>query len=75
MDQAALRRTPWQRVHDKFGVSQSEFARIIGCHRSKISRHLTEGAGLINGRDQERIIAAAKKVGVAIVPADLTPGE
>ena len=66
--------TPWQRVYSKFGISQSEFARAIGRHRSKVSRALKDAKGLIGGPDQERVLAAAEQFKVEISAADLTPG-
>ena len=65
--------TPWQRVYSKFGQKQSEFSRIMGWHRSKVSRALRDPKGLINGKDQETVIAKAKELGVAIDTADLVP--
>jgi transcriptional regulator with XRE-family HTH domain len=65
--------TPWQRVFNKFGLSQSELARAMGCHRSKISRALDDESGLINGHDQKAIINLAKDRGVPIDPADMVP--
>lgn len=65
--------TPWQRVYSKFGMSQSEFARALDRHRSKVSRALKDGKGLINGKDQELILAAAKAAGVAIDADDMMP--
>lgn len=66
--------TPWQKVHTKFGLSASGLAKILGRHRSKISRALKCEKGLINGRDQELILSAAKDRNVDITSDDLTPG-
>ncbi|HEY5797644.1 MAG TPA: hypothetical protein VIU82_21790 [Bosea sp. (in: a-proteobacteria)] len=63
--------TPWQKVHAKFGMTQSEFARSIGRHRSKVSRALKDSKGFINGRDQELLIDAASKHGVKLTSSDL----
>ena len=71
---ASRTETPWRRVHAKFGMSAAGLAKAIGRHRSKISRALADDKGLINGRDQELILSAAKVHGVTITPADLTPG-
>lgn len=71
--QPADQATPWQRVHAKFGMSQSEFARALDRHRSKVSRALKDAKGLINGKDQELILAAAKAAGVAISADDMMP--
>jgi len=65
--------TPWQRVFACFGLKQSEFARAIGKHRSKISRALKDRDGFINGRDQERIIKAATAVNIRLEPDCMTP--
>ncbi|UPK31803.1 hypothetical protein IVB18_26090 [Bradyrhizobium sp. 186] len=54
-------------------MSQSEFARALDRHRSKVSRALKDAKGLISGRDQEAILAAAKKGNVAITAADMMP--
>ncbi len=48
-------------------------AKMLGRHRSKISRSLKDAKGLINGRDQEAIIAAATRAGIALKPADMIP--
>lgn len=66
--------TPWQKVHAKFGRSAAGLAKVLGRHRSKISRALADEKGLINGRDQELILAAAAREGVEIAAEDLTPG-
>lgn len=65
--------TPWQRVFAKFGMPQTQLASLIGRHRSKVSRALSDERGLINGRDQEALLDAAKETGVQLTPADLTP--
>ncbi|WP_454618392.1 hypothetical protein [Bradyrhizobium cenepequi] len=67
--------TPWQRVFSKFGMSQSEFARTLDRHRSKVSRALKDAEGLISGRDQKLILAAAKANNVALSAADMMPGQ
>lgn len=67
--------TPWQRVYAKFGMSQSEFARALKRHRAKISRALSDTEGLINGRDQKLILAAAKQHNVRLDAADMMPRE
>ncbi|TIN82077.1 hypothetical protein, partial [Mesorhizobium sp.] len=66
-------KTPWQKVHEKFGMSPAQFARELGRHRSKISRALSDEKGLISGKDQELILSAASKLNIAITAADLTP--
>lgn len=66
--------TPWQKVHAKFGLTAAGLAKLLGRHRSKVSRALRDEKGLISGRDQELIIAAAEKARVEIGADDLTPG-
>lgn len=65
--------TPWQKVFSKFGLSQSEFARAIGCDRSKISKALRSDKGFINGADQERLLRVARELNVALRPEDFLP--
>jgi hypothetical protein len=65
--------TPWQRVHQKFGIPTAKLAKLLGRDRSKIYRHLSDDDGLISGLDQKLIIEKAKEVGVEIEPADLVP--
>lgn len=65
--------TPWQRVFSKFGLPQSQLARGIGRHRSKVSRAIRDERGLINGSDQAKLMDFAKERGVQLKPADLTP--
>ncbi|OJF91181.1 hypothetical protein AX761_22690 [Rhizobium sp. 58] len=67
-------RTPWQKVIGKFGLSQSELSRVLGCHRSKISRAINDEKGLIHGRDQEMILRAAEKAGVRVTALDMIAG-
>lgn len=65
--------TPWQRVFAKFGMTQAELARGIGVDRSKISVALSDREGLINPRDQIKLIKLARRSGVNLVAADLLP--
>lgn len=65
--------TPWQKVHAKFGLTAAGLAKLLGRHRSKVSRALRDEKGLISGRDQELIFAAADRAGVQIGADDLTP--
>lgn len=65
--------TPWQRVAERFALSQAELAREIGCDRSKISRVLSDPSGLINGADQRKLMEAAARRRVKLAPADLLP--
>ncbi|MBA8904893.1 hypothetical protein [Aminobacter ciceronei] len=66
--------TPWQKVHSKFGINSAGLAKLLGRHRSKISRALKDEKGLISGRDQELILNTARENGVEITPNDLMPG-
>lgn len=63
--------TPWQRVYAKFGMSQSDFARALNRHRAKVSRALKDADGLINGKDQKLILAAAKEHNIRLTAADM----
>lgn len=65
--------TPWQRVYAKFGKPQSEFARLINRHKSKISRALRDDKGLINGPDQVLLIKVAQQLNIDLKPDDLVP--
>lgn len=67
-------KTPWQKVHAKFGMSCSALAREIGRDRSKVSRHVKDEKGLIQGKDQELLLAAAKRLNVDLLPEDMVPG-
>ncbi|WP_245451644.1 hypothetical protein [Mesorhizobium waimense] len=60
-------------MHAKFGMSPSQFARVLNRHRSKISRALSDEKGLISGKDQELIIQAAADHKVPLTSDDLTP--
>lgn len=66
-------KTPWQKVHAKFGISCSALARELGRDRSKVSRHVKDDKGLISGTDQELLIAAAKRLNVNLLPEDMVP--
>jgi len=65
--------TPWQTVHQKFGLPTAKLAKLLGRDRSKIYRHLKDDEGLISGTDQKLIIERARDAGVDITPSDLTP--
>lgn len=58
--------TPWRRVFERFEVSQTEFARMLGRHKSKVSRVLADPEGLINGRDQKLLLKLGKERGVKV---------
>lgn len=65
--------TPWRTVFRKFGMRQAELARAIGVDRSKISTALKDPVGLINARDQIKLMKAARLAGVKLKAADLLP--
>lgn len=65
--------TPWRRVYKKFGMSGNALAKEIGRDRSKISRELSSERGLINGEDQELLLAAAARLGVDLTADDMFP--
>jgi hypothetical protein len=69
----AIKMTPWQKVYAKFGLNGAELAKEIDRDRSKISRVLRSETGLINGGDQARLLAAAKRLGVELELSDLMP--
>ncbi|MGX1353348.1 ParB-like chromosome segregation protein Spo0J [Bradyrhizobium elkanii] len=71
MNRTVSASTPWQRVYAKFGMSQSEFARALKRHRAKVSRALKDADGLISGKDQKLILAAAKEHNVRLSAADM----
>lgn len=66
--------TPWQRVHQKFGLPTAKLAKVLGRDRSKIYRHLNDGEGLISGCDQKLILEAAREASVEVTASDLVPG-
>lgn len=70
---AAQTKTPWQKVISKFGLSKSRLAAELNRHRSKITRAANDSRGLISGRDQVLLLQAAKRLGVALDPSDMTP--
>jgi len=65
--------TPWRRVYAKFGMSQSQFARAIKRHRSKVCRALRDEKGLISGRDQQRLFEAARELDIDLTSEDVIP--
>lgn len=65
--------TPWQRVHQKFGLPTAKLAKALGRDRSKIYRHLNDGEGLISGCDQKLIVEAARNAGITVTATDLVP--
>ena len=66
--------TPWQRIHQKFGLPTAQLAKVLGRDRSKIYRHLNDGDGLISGCDQKLILEKARDGNVTVTAADLVPG-
>jgi len=67
------KQTPWRVVFRKFGMTQAELAREIGVDRSKISVALKDEDGLINARDQLKLMKAARRAGIPLKAADLLP--
>lgn len=68
-------KTPWQRVHEKFGLPTAKLAELLGRDRSKIYRHLNDTKGLISGADQELILEKARRAGIHITAEDLVPSD
>lgn len=66
-------KTPWQKVFEKFGLSQRALGKAIESDGAKINRAVRDKDGFINGRDQEKLMALAKERGVDLVPGDLVP--
>ncbi|MFS8147972.1 hypothetical protein [Rhizobium sp. BR 249] len=66
-------KTPWRKVHEKIGLSPAELARVMGRHRSKISRALGNSEGLISGRDQLLLMKAARERGIELSADDMLP--
>ena len=73
MTDTVEKRTPWRVVFGKFGMTQAELARQIGVDRSKISVALSDDEGLINARDQLKLMKVARRAGVKLKAADLLP--
>ncbi len=70
--------TPWQKVHKKFedaGFNSSRLADAIGRHRSKISRAIEDGRGLINGVDMILLLDAAEDNGITLTLEDFKADE
>lgn len=66
-------KTPWRKVHEKIGLSPAELARAMGRHRSKISRALSDGEGLISGRDQLLLMKVAREHGIELAAHEMVP--
>ena len=66
-------KTPWQRVFDKFGMSQNAMAIAAGWDRSKVSRALAHEHGFITGKDQAVLLKLGKERGVDLKPDDFLP--
>ncbi len=73
MSDVVEKQTPWRVVFKKFGMTQAELAREIGVDRSKISVALKDEGGLINARDQLKLMKAARRAGIPLKAADLLP--
>lgn len=66
-------KTPWQRVFEKFGMSQRALGAAIGRDGAKINRAIKDPDGLINGRDQKRLLELAAERGVNLTADDVAP--
>lgn len=66
-----LPNTPWRRVVARFGITPAALATELGRHRSKITRAMNDPEGLISGRDQKALKAAAERLGVTLEASDL----
>ena len=64
-------KTPWQRVFAKFGMTQRELGKAIGRDGAKINRAIKSDEGLINGKDQKKLLELASRVGVDLTADDL----
>lgn len=65
--------TPWQKIFAHFDMTQAQFARASGFDKSKVSRALSDDAGLINGADQVALMKLAKQHRIAIPAEDFLP--
>lgn len=65
--------TPWQKVFAKFGLSQRSLGKELGRDGAKINRAIHDKDGLINGRDQKKLIDLAKRMKIDLTADDLTP--
>lgn len=68
-----LRKTPWQRVFEKFGLSQRALGQKLGRDGAKINRAINDPDGLINGKDQKKLLEIASECGVDLQSGDLVP--
>lgn len=73
MAEIAEKQTPWRVIFEKFGMTQAELARAIGVDRSKISVALRDEHGIINARDQVKLMKAARRAGINLKATDLLP--
>ena len=70
-------KVPWQRILDKFGMSQSALAKIVGVSRSTICRGITRKSD-IEKSTRRKILRAAVPFKLSFVmedfeiPMDLT---
>ena len=67
------KKTPWQKVFAKFGMSQRALGKELGRDGAKINRAIHDPDGLINGADQRRLFELAKRKNVHLSPEDVTP--
>lgn len=66
-------KTPWQKVFVKFGLSQRALGKKLGSDGAKINRAIHDPEGLINGKDQKKLLEVAGECGVDLQPNDLVP--
>ena len=65
--------TPWRRIIKKFGLSRHKLASEFGVEYSVLFKHSNSWHGLILPRYQIKILKAAKRLGVKIMPDDMFP--
>lgn len=65
--------TPWRVVFKLFGMTQAELAREIGVDRSKISIVLKDAEGMINAKDQVKLMKVARRAGIPLKAEHLLP--
>lgn len=65
--------TPWDKVLRKTGLKKSELARILGCHRSTVTKGQARRPGNISPAHQKVLIEWARSNRVNITIDDLMP--
>lgn len=66
------KRTPWQKVFERLGLSRAELARRLACNRSKFSRVLRDPEAGISSSDMTKLRKIAEDIGVEITIDDVT---